>query len=84
MTKDDINGWLSYFIYKGPDAHEIQNAILIATVRNAASAKAKSKPEQFIITKKPKKMIKKGPTEDMMQIGRYQPIKKKDLHKYLK
>lgn len=87
MTRDEIDSWLSYFVHKDPDPHEVQMAILIANVRNAMKGKkgAASKVVDFIISKKPKKKVKRiEGTEDMIQIGKYQPIKKSDLHKYLK
>lgn len=86
LTKEEVDGWLSYFAYKDPDAQELQMAILIATARNAMSSKAKSKVTDFIITKKPKKTTKvdKLRDDEMIHIGKYQPIKKADLHRYLK
>ena len=62
-------------------------AILIASVKNALSKKAKAEPKHFIFTNRRLEEINKKPKkkeDGMIQIGSYMPIKEADLQKYIR
>ena len=70
-------------MYKDPDVAEIQMGILIAAVKNAVSTKAKAKASDFFISGRENRDINKE-NKDEITLGDFRPIKKADLHKYLK
>jgi len=81
ITRNELNGWMSYFTYKEADVHEVQMGILISTVVNAMNSKSKATPDKFIFSGKNKPKPK---DDGIIRLSGYMPIKEDELEPFFR